>query len=62
LYAPLPGKWVAINDATLEDPSLINADTYHDGWMIEIELSDASQADGLLSAADYEAFIQEQQG
>ncbi len=37
LYAPVAGKLVAINDATLDDPSLINADTYHDGWMIEME-------------------------
>ncbi len=40
LYAPLAGKLVAINDATLADPSLINADAYQDGWLIEIE-SDA---------------------
>ena len=30
--------------------------------MIEIELSDSGQSEGLLSAADYEAFIKEQQG
>jgi glycine cleavage system H protein len=37
LYAPVAGKLIAINHATLEDPSLINADMYHEGWMIEIE-------------------------
>lgn len=37
LYAPLEGTLVAINDATLSDPSLINADGYEEGWMIEIE-------------------------
>lgn len=41
LYAPLAGKLVAINDATLDDPSLINADAYQDGWLIEIESVDA---------------------
>ena len=42
MYAPLAGKLVAINDATLDDPSLINADAYHDGWLIEIESDDAA--------------------
>lgn len=42
LYAPMAGKLVAINEATLDDPSLINADTYDDGWMIEIETDTAS--------------------
>jgi len=37
LYAPLAGRLVSINEATLDDPSLINADTYQDGWMIEME-------------------------
>ena len=43
LYAPLAGKLVAINELALEDPSLINADHYGDGWMIEIEAEDFSR-------------------
>jgi glycine cleavage system H protein len=37
LYSPLAGTLTAINDATLDDPSLINADAYGDGWLIEIQ-------------------------
>ena len=37
LYSPVAGFLVAINEATLQDPSLINADTYGDGWLVEIE-------------------------
>jgi glycine cleavage system H protein len=37
LYAPLSGQLVTINHAVLEDPSLINADTYGDGWLIELQ-------------------------
>lgn len=49
LYAPLAGKLVAINEATLSDPSLINADTYQDGWLIEIE----SESTTLLTPEGY---------
>lgn len=37
LFAPVAGSLVQINDATLDDPSLINADAYEDGWLIEME-------------------------
>lgn len=50
LFAPLAGRLVAINDATLNDPSLINADTYRGGWLIEIE---SDQAAGLLTPDGY---------
>jgi len=62
LYAPVGGKVVAVNKDLEANPELVNQDSYGKGWMIEIELSDASQTEGLLSAADYEAFIKEQQG
>ena len=62
LYAPVDGKVVAVNKDLEANPELVNQDCYSKGWMIEIELSDPSQADGLLSAEAYEAFIKEQQG
>lgn len=62
LYAPIAGKVVAVNKDLEANPELVNQDPYGKGWMIEIELSDTAQAEGLLSAADYEAFIKEQQG
>lgn len=62
LYAPVAGKVAAVNKDLEANPELVNQDPYGKGWMVEIELSDPAQADGLLSAADYEAFIKEQQG
>ncbi|MDH3257760.1 MAG: glycine cleavage system protein GcvH [Nitrospinota bacterium] len=62
LYAPVGGKVVAVNKDLEANPELVNKDPYGKGWMIEIELSDSSQSNDLLSAADYEAFIKEQQG
>jgi glycine cleavage system H protein len=36
LYAPLAGTLSSINENVLSDPSLINADPYGEGWMIEL--------------------------
>ncbi|MFG0262471.1 MAG: glycine cleavage system protein H [Novipirellula sp. JB048] len=56
LYAPIAGLLISINDAALEDPSIINADTYDEGWLFEIESSEVA---ALLSPADYEAHLTE---
>lgn len=53
LYAPLSGKVVKVNDTLTNKPDTVNADPYGAGWIIEIELSDTKQLDGLLSADAY---------
>ena len=62
LYAPVSGKVAAVNKDLEANPELVNKEPYGKGWMIELELSDPGQADALMSAADYEEFIKEQQG
>ena len=54
LYAPLTGEVVEINDAVVDDPSLVNAGPFGDGWLIRIEVDPAS-ADALLDRAAYVA-------
>jgi len=61
LFAPVSGKVTAVNDALKDAPEKINTDA-NTTWMLKVELSDAKQADGLLSAADYEKFISEETG
>lgn len=60
VFSPVSGNIVAINEALLDSPELINSDPYGEGWMIEVEMEDASQLDELLSAGDYEAFVKEE--
>ncbi|MDP6355860.1 MAG: glycine cleavage system protein H [Planctomycetota bacterium] len=37
LFAPMDGNIVSFNEDLLDDPSTINADTYNDGWLFEME-------------------------
>ncbi len=53
VYAPLDGKVTATNGALDSSPELINSDPYGEGWMFELELTDASSVDQLLDAAAY---------
>ena len=53
LYAPVSGKVVAVNAELKDSPELVNSEPYGKGWMIEIEPSDAAEADALLSPEQY---------
>lgn len=55
LYAPVSGKVVAVNSALIDSPEKVNEAPYGDGWMIVVELSDASELDQLWSAEKYTA-------
>jgi glycine cleavage system H protein len=53
IYAPLTGTVTARNAKLDEQPELINSDPYGEGWILELDLSDESEAEGLLDAAAY---------
>jgi len=58
LYAPVSGEVVEINGALEDDPGLINTDTYGEGWMLVVEMSDPDELDELMNAEEYAAFIE----
>jgi glycine cleavage system H protein len=53
LFAPISGNVSARNDALNDQPDLINSDPYGEGWIVEIEMSNPAELDGLLDAAAY---------
>ena len=53
VYAGIDGEIVEINQAVLEDPSLLNRDCYQEGWLIKIIATHPDQLDALLDAATY---------
>ena len=60
LFAPVSGKVVKVNDALSDNPSTVNTDPYQAGWIVEVELSDTKQLDGLMDAGAYEKLLAEQ--
>jgi len=42
-----------INSNVVKDPSPVNSDSYKDGWLIKIEISDLNEVTGLLSSSGY---------
>ena len=57
IYTPVSGKIVNVNANLKDHPEVVNADPYGKGWIAVIELSDPGQVTGLMTAAQYEAFL-----
>jgi glycine cleavage system H protein len=57
LFMPISGKITEFNEELEDEPELVNNEPYEGGWMIKIEISDPSQIDSLLSAAEYKKLI-----
>ncbi|HLU66532.1 MAG TPA: glycine cleavage system protein H, partial [Kofleriaceae bacterium] len=61
LFAPVSGTVVKVNTPLHDTPEAVNEEPYDEGWMIEIEMSEPSQADELMTVEQYTAFLAEQE-
>lgn len=50
LYSPVTGTIVEVNQAAIDDPSLLNSDPYGAGWLFTVEVASEGE---LLSASEY---------
>ena len=57
LFMPISGEIIEFNESLGDEPEKVNKDPYGEGWMIKIAISDASQIEELLSAAEYGELI-----
>ena len=57
LFMPVSGKVLEFNKNLESAPESVNQDPYGKGWMVKISLTDKSEVDALLSAADYKKLI-----
>ncbi len=58
LISPVSGEVVKANEALKDSPELINDSPYEEGWMLVVKLSNPAELDKLMSAAEYEAYLQ----
>jgi len=61
VYAPISGTVTAANEMLATSPEQVNKDA-HGTWMIKIKAKDPTEINALLSAADYEKFVNEEAG
>ena len=57
LFSPVSGKVTEINENLGDQPDVVNTDPYGQGWMVKIEMLDASEFDTLMSSDAYQTHI-----
>jgi len=61
VYMPIGGAIMDVNESLGETPELVNQDPYGKAWMVKFAAADASELDGLMDAAAYEAYCKERE-
>jgi glycine cleavage system H protein len=57
IYAPVSGEVTEVNATLADKPEALNRDPHGAAWLVKVKLSNPAEAEGLLSAADYQAYI-----
>jgi glycine cleavage system H protein len=60
VYAPIDGTVVEINEELANDPEIINADPYGDGWIVKLQPNDEIDEDALLTPEAYQELLDEE--
>ncbi|MEW6087059.1 MAG: glycine cleavage system protein GcvH [bacterium] len=58
LYSPVSGVIIETNEELLDSPEIVNDSPYDDGWMIKVEMNDPKELASLMSAEEYQDFVE----
>jgi len=60
LFLPIAGEIVEVNKTLIDEPNAVNEDPHGDGWLVQVKISSDGVLDGLMNAAAYEKFVEEE--
>ncbi|MBK9089396.1 MAG: glycine cleavage system protein GcvH [Holophagales bacterium] len=60
LFLPVAGEIVEVNKTLVDEPNAVNEDPHGDGWLVQVKVSSDGALDGLMNAAAYEKFVEEE--
>lgn len=58
LISPISGEVTQINEKLRDQPELINDSPYDEGWMFAVKIANPAEIDSLMTAGQYEAYLQ----
>jgi glycine cleavage system H protein len=58
IYSPVSGDVVAINADLDESPEMVNDDPHGNGWILRLKLKDEAEVEKLMSATEYEKYLE----
>lgn len=57
MFMPLSGEVLEFNEKLEDAPDLVNSDPYGDGWIIKVNVAEASELEDLLTAEQYKELL-----
>ena len=60
LFLPIAGEIVEVNKSLVDEPNAVNEDPHGDGWLVRVKVTSDGALDGLMNAAAYEKFVEEE--
>ena len=57
IYSPISGEVTEVNGAVVANPVLVNTEPYGSGWFFKVKVSNAAEANSMLTADGYRAQI-----
>jgi glycine cleavage system H protein len=60
IYSPVSGDVTGVNTKLQNNPEMLNSDPHGEAWLVQVRLSDRSEIEKLMSAEEYEAYIQKE--
>lgn len=57
IYAPIGGEVLAVNDAVVASPELVNRDPYGEGWLLRVAIADPAEVESLMEPAAYRDYL-----
>lgn len=58
VYSPLSGEVIEVNAELNDSPEIVNKDPHGKGWFIRLKIKDDSELEKLMSADEYEKFLE----
>jgi len=58
VYSPISGEVVELNAELNDSPELVNQDPHGKGWIVRIKIKDEAELQKLMSASEYETFLE----
>ena len=58
IFSPISGEVVEVNQEVMDSPEVVNEDPYEKGWLVRVSPARPAELDELMSAAEYESFLE----
>jgi glycine cleavage system H protein len=58
IFTPVGGEVAEVNEGLNDTPEAVNNDPYSAGWMVKVKMDNPGEADAMMSAAEYEEYLE----